>query len=82
MSVNWKISVDNANQNQVLSNGRISLKRAGKLAAQEAEKHLIMGTLVETRWNRKKAAELLDISYKALLYKIKQNGLNRKRISI
>jgi len=77
-----RISVDNANQNQVLSNGRISLKRAGKLAAQEAEKHLIMGTLVETRWNRKKAAELLDISYKALLYKIKQNGLNRKRISI
>jgi hypothetical protein len=28
------------------------------------------------------AAELLDISYKALLYKIKQNGLSKRRISI
>jgi len=37
---------------------------------------------METRWNRKKAAELLDISYKALLYKIKQSGLSRKRISV
>lgn len=60
---------------------RISLKKAGKMAAQEAEKHLILGTLLETRWNRKKAADLLQISYKALLYKIKQSGLSRKRIS-
>jgi transcriptional regulator with PAS, ATPase and Fis domain len=62
--------------------GRISLKKAGKLAAQEAEKDLILGTLMETRWNRKKAAALLDISYKALLYKIKQTGISKKRISI
>ena len=62
--------------------GRISLKKAGKLAAQEVEKQLILGTLVETRWNRKKAAEYLDISYKALLYKIKQNGLSKKKLSI
>jgi transcriptional regulator with PAS, ATPase and Fis domain len=65
-----------------LSQGRISLKKAGKLAAQEAEKDLILGTLMETRWNRKKAAALLDISYKALLYKIKQTGISKKRISI
>jgi two-component system response regulator AtoC len=61
---------------------RISLKRVGKLAAQEAEKQLILGTLLETRWNRKKAAQLLDISYKALLYKIKQSGLSKKRIPL
>jgi two-component system response regulator AtoC len=61
------------------SSGRISLKKAGKMAAQEAEKELILGTLMETRWNRKKAAGLLDISYKALLYKMKQAGLNKKR---
>jgi DNA-binding NtrC family response regulator len=60
--------------------GRISLKKAGKMAAQEAEKQLILGTLVETRWNRKKAAEQLEISYKALLYKIKQNGLSKKKL--
>jgi DNA-binding NtrC family response regulator len=58
---------------------RISLKTAGKLAAQQAEKQLIMKTLLQTRWNRKKAAEILEISYKALLYKIKQNGLSRKK---
>ena len=61
---------------------RISLKRAGKMAAQEAEKHLILGTLLETRWNRKKAAQLLDISYKALLYKIKQSGISKRRVSL
>jgi len=58
---------------------RRSLKKVGKLAAQEAEKELIIDTLMETRWNRKKASELLDISYKALLYKIKQNGLSKRR---
>jgi two-component system response regulator AtoC len=61
------------------STGRLSLKKTGKMAAQEAEKELILGTLMETRWNRKKAAGLLDISYKALLYKMKQAGLNKKR---
>jgi transcriptional regulator with PAS, ATPase and Fis domain len=62
--------------------GRVSLKKVGKLAAQEAEKQLILQTLLETRWNRKKAADLLEISYKALLYKIKQAGLSKKRITI
>lgn len=77
------LSGTSANEyDQSIRNGRPSLKKVGKLAAQEAEKELIMDTLLETRWNRKKAAELLDISYKALLYKIKQNGLSKRRISI
>jgi len=33
--------------------------------------------LEETRWNRKKAARLLEISYKALLYKIRQYGIEK-----
>ena len=61
-------------------NQRFSLKKVGKLAAQEAEKQLILDTLLQTRWNRKKAADLLDISYKALLYKIKQSGISKRRI--
>jgi transcriptional regulator with PAS, ATPase and Fis domain len=60
------------------SNPRVSLKNVGRMAAREAERKLILGTLMETRWNRRKAAELLDISYKALLYKIKQNNIIRK----
>ena len=67
---------------EIGANGRVSLKKIGKLAAQEAEKQLILKTLLETRWNRKKAADLLEISYKALLYKIKQAGLSKKRITI
>ena len=52
----------------------ISLKAASKAASQEAEKELILKTLTRTRWNRRRAAEELQISYKALLYKLKQIG--------
>jgi DNA-binding NtrC family response regulator len=31
--------------------------------------------LKKTNWNRKRAAELLNISYKAMLYKLKDAGL-------
>ena len=57
------------------SNGhRISLKEAAKAASREAEKELILQVLTRTRWNRRRAAEELKISYKALLYKLKQIG--------
>jgi len=47
-----------------------NLKDVGKKAAEVAEKEIIQNTLQETHWNRKKAARLLRVSYKALLYKI------------
>lgn len=54
-------------------NGRtISLKAASKAASHEAERELILQVLTRTRWNRRRAAEELQISYKALLYKLKQ----------
>jgi two-component system response regulator AtoC len=62
---------------EVASNGNgveISLKAASKAASREAEKELILNTLTRTRWNRRRAAEQLQISYKALLYKLKQIG--------
>jgi len=52
----------------------ISLKAASRAASQEAEKELILKVLTRTRWNRRRAAEQLQISYKALLYKLKQIG--------
>ena len=52
--------------------GRISLKAASKAASREAEKELILDALTRTRWNRRRAAKELQISYKALLYKLKQ----------
>jgi len=54
----------------------IDLKAISKRAAQIAEKKVIERVLHQTRWNRKEAAERLRISYKALLYKMKENGLN------
>jgi two-component system, NtrC family, response regulator AtoC len=57
------------------SNGeKISLKEAAKAASREAEKELILQVLTRTRWNRRRAAQELQISYKALLYKLKQIG--------
>ena len=54
----------------------VSLKDIARSAAREAERELILRMLTRTRWNRKEAAEHLGISYKALLYKIKENGLD------
>jgi two-component system, NtrC family, response regulator AtoC len=55
----------------------VSLKDISRSAAREAERELILQMLTKTRWNRKEAAEILGISYKALLYKIKENGLDK-----
>lgn len=52
-----------------------SLKVASKAASREAERELILKALGRTRWNRKRAALDLQISYKSLLYKLKQIGL-------
>jgi two-component system response regulator AtoC len=54
-----------------------TLKEVAKIAQRKAEKELIGKVLQQTRWNRRKAAQVLDISYKALLYKIKECGLNQ-----
>ena len=50
----------------------LSLKRVKNEAAGFAEKELIQKALHETRWNRKKAADMLGVSYKALLYKMQK----------
>jgi len=57
------------------SNGeKTSLKEASRAASREAERELILKVLTRTRWNRRRAAQELQISYKALLYKLKQIG--------
>jgi len=55
---------------------RRSLKEASREASRHAERELILKQLERTRWNRKKTARDLQISYKALLYKLKQLGLD------
>ncbi|HIG70191.1 MAG TPA: sigma-54-dependent Fis family transcriptional regulator [Myxococcales bacterium] len=57
----------------------VDLKAISKRASQIAEKRVIDKVLQQTRWNRKEAALRLQISYKALLYKMKENGLSEGR---
>ncbi len=49
-----------------------SLKSASREAVRRVEQEMIKKVLDQTYWNRKEAARILGISYKALLYKIKQ----------
>jgi transcriptional regulator with PAS, ATPase and Fis domain len=55
------------------------LKRLVKGIKGEAESSVIANVLAETGWNRRAAANDLQISYKALLYKIKQYELTPTR---
>jgi two-component system, NtrC family, response regulator AtoC len=50
---------------------RPSLLEIGRRAAMQAEREAIERVLLETRWNRRQAAKILKISYKALLNKLK-----------
>ncbi len=55
----------------------VPLKLAAKEASLKAEREMILRALKETNWNKKKAAQILQISYKALLYKIKECGIEK-----
>ena len=57
----------------------VSLKDIARKAAQIAEREAILQALEQTQWNRVRAAKILEISYRALLYKIKDSGLDRER---
>jgi DNA-binding NtrC family response regulator len=55
----------------------VPLKIAAKEATVKAERDMILKALRGTNWNKKKAANLLQVSYKALLYKIKECGIEK-----
>jgi two-component system response regulator AtoC len=65
----------NSSINPSMEKKMVPLKEARKKAAEVAEVEIIQGTLQKTRWNRKRAAKLLGISYNALLYKIQKYNL-------
>jgi two-component system, NtrC family, response regulator AtoC len=58
--------------------GAISLKNIAKQAIREMESNVILKVLRENKWNRRKAAQVLNISYRALIYKIQEAGLSSK----
>jgi len=58
---------------------RIDLKDLGRKAAHAAEREAIIIMLGHTGGNKREAAERLGISYKAILYKIREFGIGRPR---
>jgi len=64
-----KVSVD----------GTVSLKHIAKQAIREMESNVILQVLRENKWNRRKAASVLNISYRSLIYKIQEAGLSQRQ---
>jgi DNA-binding NtrC family response regulator len=56
--------------------GELPLREVSRLASLEAEREAIERMLFETHWNRKQAARRLGVSYKTLLQKIRECGLD------
>src|ERR1700686_3016354 len=61
--------------------GPIALKTITRQATRELERKVILKVLQAHHWNRKQAARALSISYRALLYKIRDAGLPPNRSS-
>jgi two-component system response regulator AtoC len=57
---------------------RMPLKQLTKHAVQDLERQVIMKMLQMNNWNRKKTADALEISYRGLLYKMRDAGFPRK----
>lgn len=56
------------------ASGATSLKSVARQAMRDFERKVILEALETSRWNRKEAARSLNISYRALLYKLRQVG--------
>jgi len=54
--------------------GSMSLRVLSRRAVRQLENKIILNALKAHRWNRKQAARALNISYRALLYKLKEDG--------
>jgi len=68
---------DAASGDEANDNGRGSLASVAKAAAMKAERAAIEQTLRQVHWNRRRAAQILGVSYKTLLNKIKECGISR-----
>ena len=54
----------------------VNLQELARTAAMGAEKEAIQHALERFRWNRRKTAEYLQVSYKTLLNKMKECGIS------
>ena len=68
---------DPAEPEPAAESGGGSLAAVAKAASMKAERTAIEHTLRQVHWNRRKAAQILGVSYKTLLNKIKECGITR-----
>ncbi|MBA2259594.1 MAG: sigma-54-dependent Fis family transcriptional regulator, partial [Acidobacteria bacterium] len=66
-----------AEEPELVEEGGGSLASVAKAASMKAERAAIEHTLRQVHWNRRKAAQILGVSYKTLLNKIKECGISR-----
>ena len=59
--------------------GEVSLKQITRQAVRQVERKVILKMVEASNWNRKRAAKRLNISYRALLYKLKEAGVPSER---
>ncbi|MGC2697690.1 MAG: sigma 54-interacting transcriptional regulator [Candidatus Angelobacter sp.] len=62
--------------------GPVPLKKITNQAVRQLEREIILKVLQANHWNRRRAAEALKISYRALLYKIRDAGLSPNRTAV
>jgi two-component system, NtrC family, response regulator AtoC len=72
----------NAFDVEIPQEGPVPLKKITSQAVRRLEREIILKVLQSHHWNRRRAAESLKISYRALLYKIRDSGLSPNRASV
>ncbi|PYR66427.1 MAG: sigma-54-dependent Fis family transcriptional regulator [Acidobacteria bacterium] len=72
--------IDGDDETEIVAPGESGRRLAdvARTAALTAERAVIADTLRQVQWNRRKAAVMLGVSYKTLLNKIKETGLERR----
>jgi two-component system response regulator AtoC len=69
----------NQGEPEVVFDGSVPLRKLTRQAARRFEHNIILKVLQSRSWNRKEAARTLNISYRALLYKLKEANLASRR---
>lgn len=68
---NQPTAVNGGAQTNVPGLSRASLRERIRKATRQIEAEIIMEALEQNRWNRRRTAEALNISYRSLMYKMK-----------
>jgi two-component system response regulator AtoC len=70
----------NVPQSNSATAGIVPLKQVAKNAVRDRERNIILETLRANQWNRRKTAQALKISYRTLIYKIREASLPQKKV--